>query len=166
MKCLECDMEFDEEVFDDCPYCGCSKDAVRCPDCNSAVDDDITCSVCGYMLHNGYEDYYNDASVFDNETEDDEEDDFFEEDDEYDFFKEDPGDKICENCTYWQAHSLGSAYGMICQKTGVNTNPDDSCIYFSKMFHFSNYGDEGQYSFIDTEQEKKRKLDNWRNRRF
>lgn len=155
MECLECGMEFDEEFYDECPYCGCSKDAVICPDCNSAVDDDLTCSVCGYMLHDPYEDYYNDGC---------EDDDEFEEDN--DLFEEDPGDNICENCTYWQTHRLGSAYGMICQKTGQNTDPDDSCGYFSKMFHFSNYGEEGQYSFIDTEQEKQRKLYNWRNRKF
>lgn len=158
MECLECGEEYDEDFNDDCPYCGCSKDAVECPDCGSVVDDDVTCSVCGYMFHDGYEDYYN------TDSEDDEDDDSFE--DEDDLFEEDPGDEICENCTYWQTHRLGSAYGMICQKSGANTDPDDSCGYFSKMFHFSNYGDEGQYSFIDTEQEKKRKRDNWRNRRF
>lgn len=158
MECLQCEMEFDEDYYDDCPYCGCSKDAVICPDCESVVDDDDTCSACGYMLHDKYEDYYNDDTVFDDEIEDDKDDD--------DFFEYDPEDNICENCTHWQAHHLGSAYGMICQKTGENKDPDDSCGYFSKMFHFSNYGDEGQYSFIDTEQEKKRKLDNWRNRRF
>jgi hypothetical protein len=147
-------MEYDEDFYDDCPYCGCSKDAVVCPDCNSVVDDDVTCSACGYMFHDQYEDYYNPDS---------EEDDYEKEDD---FFEEDPGDEICENCTYWQTHHLGSAYGMICQKTGLNTDPDDSCGHFSKMFHFSNYGEEGQYSFVDTEQEKKRKLYNWRNRKF
>lgn len=148
-------MEFDEEYDDDCPYCGCSKDAVKCPDCGSVVDDDMTCSVCGYMLHDAYEDYY--SGSYDN-------DDYSEEENE--LFEEDPGDNICENCTYWQTHHLGSAYGMICQKTGQNTDPDDSCGYFSKMFHFSNYGEEGQYSFVDTEQEKQRKLFNWRNRKF
>ena len=148
-------MEFDEEYDDDCPYCGCSKDAVKCPDCGSVVDDDMTCSVCGYMLHDAYEDYY--SGSYDN-------DDYSEEENE--LFEEDPGDNICENCTYWQTHHLGSAYGMICQKTGQNTDPDDSCGYFSKMFHFSNYGEEGQYSFVDTKQEKQRKLFNWRNRKF
>ena len=58
MECLECGMEYDEDFYDDCPYCGCSKDAVVCPDCNSVVDDDDTCSVCGYMFHDEYEDYY------------------------------------------------------------------------------------------------------------
>ena len=116
------------------------------------VDDDDTCSVCGYMFHDEYEDYYNPDS--DDEEEDD------------DFFEEDHNDEICENCTYWQTHHLGSAHGMICQKTGENTDPDDSCSYFSRMFHFSNYGEEGQYSFVDTEEEKKRKLHNWRSRKF
>ena len=152
MECLECGMEYDEDFDDECPYCGCSKDAVVCPDCNSVVDDDDTCSVCGYMFHDEYEDYYNPDS-------DDEEED-------EDFFEEDHNDEICENCTYWQTHHLGSAHGMICQKTGENTDPDDSCSYFSKMFHFSNYGEEGQYSFVDTEEEKKRKLHNWRSRKF
>ena len=154
MECLECSEEYDEDFYDDCPYCGCSKDAVICPDCDSVVDDDITCSVCGYMLHDQYEDYYNLESEDDDEEEED------------DLFEADAEDEICENCTYWQTHRLGSAYGMICQKTGLNTDPDDSCEHFSKMFHFSNYGEEGQYSFIDTEQEKKRKLYNWRNRKF
>ena len=107
------------------------------------------------MLHDPYEDYY--SGNYDNDYDCEEETDLFE---------EDAGDNNCENCTYWQTHSMGSAYGMICQKTGQNTNPDDSCGYFSKMFHFSNYGEEGQYSFIDTEQEKQRKLYNWRNRKF
>ena len=153
MECLECGMEYDEDFYDDCPYCGCSKDAVVCPDCDSVVDDDVTCSVCGHMFHDQYEDYYN-PNCEDDEAEED------------DSFEEDPGDEICENCTYWQTHRLGSAYGMICQKTGLNTDPDDSCRHFSEMFHFSNYGEEGQYSFIDTEQEKQRKLYNWRNRKF
>lgn len=156
MKCINCGNDYDD-IDDECPYCGTSKDAVICPDCGSAVDDDMTCSVCGYMLHDQYEDYYNTDSQ-DNDYFEDEDDDFEDETDS----RED----ICENCTYWQTHPLGSAYGMICQKTGTNTDPDDYCEFFSKMFHFSNYGDQGQYSFIDTEQEKKRKLDNWRNRKF
>ena len=156
MECLECGMEFDEEFDDECPYCECSKDAVICPACNSVIDDDETCSVCGYMLHDQYEDYYNTDSENDDDLEED------------DYFLDDMGNSedICENCTYWQTHQLGSAYGMICLKTGQNTDPDDSCGYFSKMFHFSNYGEDGQYSFIDTEQEKQRKLYNWRNRKF
>lgn len=156
MECLECGGEFDEEFDDDCPYCGCSKDAVICPNCDCVVDDDMTCSMCGYMLHDEYEDYYNSDSENDDESEDD--DDSFED--------MESSDDICENCAHWQAHPNGFAYGMICQKTGQNTDPDDSCEYFSKMFHFSNYGEEGQYSFIDTKREKKRKLDYWRNRKF
>ena len=156
MECVNCGMEFDEEFQDDCPYCGSSADAVICPECGSPVDDDITCSVCGYMLHDPYEGYYAESSI---DIDDDEEEDS-------DFDEEYGGDETCADCTYWQAHPLGSAYGMICQKTGANTDPDDSCSYFVKMFHSSNYGDEGQFSFTDTEQEKKRKLDMWQNRRF
>lgn len=157
MECVNCGEEFDEEFNDDCPYCGCSADAVICPDCGSAVDDDITCSACGYMLNDPYEDYYAEGSEDDDDWE---EEDF--DDDEIRY----GGENTCTDCTYWQAHPLGSAHGMICQKTGSITDPDDSCGHFVRMFHSSNYGDEGQYSFTDTEQEKKRKLDMWRTRRF
>ena len=150
MECINCDKYYDD-IEDECPYCGISKYAVRCEKCGDIIDIDSECC-CGRSLDDLEED--EDCDHYDPYEEEDE-------DDETDY-----GDYICENCTYWQTHQLGSAYGMICQKTGQNTDPDDSCRYFSKMFHFSNYGEEGQYSFIDTEQEKQRKLYNWCNRKI
>ena len=152
MECINCDNYYDEDIEDECPYCGVSKYAVRCENCGDIIDIDSECC-CGHSLDDLEED--EDCDYYDSyDDEDDEED------------ETDYGDDICENCTYWQAHPQGYAYGMICQKTGLNTDPDDSCGHFSKMFHFSNYGEEGQYSFIDTEDEKKRKLYYWRNRKF
>ena len=153
MECLNCGTEYDTDFQSECPVCGFSVDTIICPECDCPVDENYPCN-CGKTL-----------DEFDIEEEDEEFDyyDYMnEEDDEEDEI--DPGDSICENCSHWITHRLGSAYGMICQMTGENTDPDDYCSSFSQMFHFSNYGDEGQYSFIDTDQEKKRKLDNWRNR--
>lgn len=158
MECLNCETEYDEDYQDECPVCGYSVNTIICPECEFPVDENNLCN-CGKTLED-----------FDDEEED-------EEDEEYDYYdymnaddddddEIDPGNSICENCSHWITHRLGSAYGMICQMTGENTDPDDYCSSFSQMFHFSNYGDEGQYSFIDTDQEKKRKLDNWRNRRY
>jgi hypothetical protein len=151
MECINCDRYYDD-IEDECPYCGVSKYAVRCENCGDIIDIDSECC-CGRSLDD-LEEETDDLAYYDPYVDD-------EDDDEIDY-----GDNICENCTYWQAHSRGFRYGMICQKTGQNTDPNDSCGYFSKMFHFSNYGEEGQYSFVDTEQEKQRKLYYWRNRKF
>ena len=123
--------------------------------CGDIIDIDSEC-YCGRTLNDLKDTEDDDLVIYDpyDPDEDDEDDEM------------DSRDCICENCTYWQAHHLGYSHGMICQRTGENKDPDDYCEYFSIMFHSSNYGDESQYSFIDTEQEKQRKLDNWSRRKF
>ena len=49
MECINCDNYYDEDIEDECPYCGVSKYAVRCENCGDIIDIDSECC-CGRSL--------------------------------------------------------------------------------------------------------------------
>lgn len=117
---------------------------MRCPNCESPLDEDNYCSVCG---------------------------EFFNEDEDIEDFDVDydsmvgNGDSICLNCTYWSVSPYGAAHGMICRKGYFTDGPGDSCADFVPEMHFANYGDSGQYQFNKTKSAISNKLFHWKNNR-
>lgn len=134
---------------------------MHCPECGEELDDEEYCIYCGWSC----EDDEFDDDDFDNEDEFD--DDFSEDEDEDEDFSEDDLDdeNCCSNCTYWDVNPQGAAYGMMCYNGHGETDPDDSCCDFEENFHSSSYGENGEYSFIDTDMDNKRKLDYWKRSR-
>lgn len=134
---------------------------MHCPDCGEELDDEEYCIYCGWSSE---DDEFDDDLDNEDELGDDfsEDGDYFDED----FSEDDLNDEYCcSNCTFWEVDPRGAAYGMECLKGHGETDPDDSCSDFIENYHSSNYGENGEYSFIDTDMDNKRNLNHWKQSR-
>ena len=64
----------------------------------------------------------------------------------------DNGDNICLNCIYWTVSSYSAVHGMLCRRSHPTTSD------FVQSYHFSSYGDDGQYQFNETRRDTANKL--------
>ena len=116
---------------------------MRCPNCGNELDEDNYCSECMEFFNEDEDSYGYDEPDYDSMINN--------------------GDNICLNCNFWSVSPYGAAHGMVCRKGQLSYGPDDSCDMFIKETHFSNYGENGEYQFDETNRAISNKLNYWKN---